>query len=363
MIEQTDERTIAGYNGSYAIKGNLGGIPMKSTIGMGFRADRAAVQLWHSPDRERLNNIANSIVFERSMNGWISEEFRFSSKWKAELGLRIDYFTFDVEDLLPADSNHIDLSGLNYQSLAQPKFNLIYSPVDNVHFFLNSGIGFHSNDARSVVLDKANHRLPLAAGGEVGTQIRYGSLLFSVAVWMLELENELVYVGDEGTTEDNGPSRRRGIDFSGRYQILNWLYADVDVNYSKGILLKEFFGEKLNSENLIPLAPRLTSTGGLNVIRPRGWEGALRYRLMADRPANELNTVTAEGYLVLDAAIGYRWEHWRLGLNVENMTNTEWNEAQFDTESKLFNEPEPLSELHFTPGTPLAFKGSFTYFF
>jgi outer membrane receptor for Fe3+-dicitrate len=251
MIEQTDDRTIAGYNGSYTIKGNLGGLPIKSTIGMGFRADRAAVQLWNSPDRERLSITANSIIFERSMNGWIKEELRLSAKWKAELGLRVDYFTFDVNDLLTADTNHTDLSGLNYQSLAQPKANLIYSPVDNIHFFLNSGIGFHSNDARSVVLDKANHRLPLAAGGEVGTQIRYGSLLFSVAVWMLELENELVYVGDEGTTEDNGPSRRRGIDFSGRYQILNWLYADVDVNYSKGILLKEFFGEKLNSENLM----------------------------------------------------------------------------------------------------------------
>lgn len=180
---------------------------------------------------------------------------------------------------------------------------------------------------------------------------------------MLELENELVYVGDEGTTEDNGPSRRVGIDFSGRYQLLDWLFADVDLNVSKGVLLKAFFGEKLNSENLIPLAPTLTSTGGLTVIRARGWEGALRYRLLGERPANEFNTVTAKGYLVFDAAIGYRWEHWRLGLNIENLTNTEWNEAQFDTESRLFNEAAPVSELHFTPGTPLALKGSFTYFF
>ncbi|MGB3075266.1 MAG: TonB-dependent receptor, partial [Chitinophagales bacterium] len=209
----------------------------------------------------------------------------------------------------------------------------------------------------------ATHRLPLAAGGEIGTQIRVGSLIFSVALWTIQLENELVYIGDEGTTENNGPSSRKGIDFSTRYQVLKWLYADVDVNYAKGFLLEDFFGEKLREDNIIPLAPQFTSTGGLTIIKPRGWEGALRYRLMGDRPANESNTVTAKGYLLLDAAVGYRWEHFRVGLNIENLTNTEWNEAQFDTESRLFDEPKPVSELNFTPGTPVAFKGSVSVYF
>ncbi|MEO6168810.1 MAG: TonB-dependent receptor [Chitinophagales bacterium] len=363
MIEQTDDRTFLGYNGYYAINGNLGSIPVRTTLGLGFRSDRTNVMLWHSPDRERLSVTGNSIVFERNMNGWIKEELNFTSQFKAELGLRIDYFTFDVNDLLPPDSMHTDISGYNYQSLAQPKLNLVYSPAENLHFFLNSGIGFHSNDARGVVQDQITHRLPLAAGGELGTQIRVGSLIFSVALWTLELENELVYIGDEGTTEDNGPSRRMGIDFSGRYQVLPWLYADLDMNYSKGVLLQDFFGDKLAEENIIPLAPRFTSTGGLTVIKPRGWEGALRYRMMADRPANESNTVTAEGYFVLDAAVGYRWNHVRIGLNIENLTNTEWNEAQFDTESRLFDESAPIDELHFTPGTPIAFKGSVSVFF
>ncbi|MBK9730173.1 MAG: TonB-dependent receptor [Chitinophagaceae bacterium] len=363
MIEQTDDRTIGGYNGSYSIPGNLGGLSVKTTFGLGFRTDRTNVMLLHSPDRERLSVTANAIIFERSMNGWIKEEINFTSQFKAELGMRIDYFTFDVNDLIPIDSFHDDLSGYNYQTLAQPKLNLVYSPADNIHLFLNSGIGYHSNDARSVVQDPATHRLPLAAGGEIGTQIRVGSLIFSVALWTIQLENELVYIGDEGTTENNGPSSRKGIDFSARYQVLKWLYADVDVNYAKGFLLEDFFGEKLREDNIIPLAPQFTSTGGLTIIKPRGWEGALRYRLMGDRPANESNTVTAKGYLLLDAAVGYRWEHFRVGLNIENLTNTEWNEAQFDTESRLFDEPKPVSELNFTPGTPVAFKGSVSVYF
>jgi hypothetical protein len=363
MIEQTDDRTFLGYNGHYAINGFLGNIPVKTTIGAGFRSDRTNVMLWHSPDRERMSVTANSNVFERNMNGWIREEISFTERFKAELGLRVDYFTFDLDDLVAGDTAHTDVSGYNYQVLAEPKINFIYSPQDNIHFFLNSGIGFHSNDARSVVLDKNNHRLPLAAGAELGSQIRLGDVLFSVALWTLELENELVYVGDEGVTEDNGPSRRNGIDVSCRYQILPWLYADADLNYARGFLLQDFFGEKLSEGNIIPLAPRITSTGGLTVKRPAGWEAALRYRFMGDRPANETNTVTAEGYFLLDAAFSYHWDKIRIGLNIENITNTEWNEAQFDTESRLFDEPAPVSELHFTPGTPVAVKGTVTVVF
>ena len=51
------------------------------------------------------------------------------------------------------------------------------------------------------------------------------------------------------------------------------------------------------------------------------------------------------------------------GLQVENLTDTEWNEAQFATESRLKNETEPVEELHYTPGTPFAIRGSISYSF
>ncbi|HMR89025.1 MAG TPA: hypothetical protein PKD51_12765 [Saprospiraceae bacterium] len=41
--------------------------------------------------------------------------------------------------------------------------------------------------------------------------------------------------------------------------------------------------------------------------------------------------------------------------------NTEWNETQFATESRLKNEVEPVVEIQFTPGTPLFVKGKLSY--
>ncbi len=49
-----------------------------------------------------------------------------------------------------------------------------------------------------------------------------------------------------------------------------------------------------------------------------------------------------------------------IGTVIENIFNTEWNEAQFATETRLQNEPKSVTELHFTPGTPFNARGFVT---
>ena len=48
---------------------------------------------------------------------------------------------------------------------------------------------------------------------------------------------------------------------------------------------------------------------------------------------------------------------------IENIFDVEWNEAQFDTESQLRGEAEPVSELHFTPGNPIGIQVGLGYRF
>jgi hypothetical protein len=363
-IEQDDYRTILGYNGSYAMGGQLGSMHIRTTFGAGFRADNIENQLWHAVSRVRLEQRAHANVYERNMYGYMKEEFIVTPQLHLEAALRSNYFTYDVEDLLPTDSTHTNYTGLNYQFLMAPKFNVAYYPSQNVSLFLNSGLGYHSNDARAVVQNTGNHRLPRALGAEVGTQIRVsGSAIFSLAFWGMDMTDELVYVGDDGRTQNKGPSRRRGIDFGTRIQFTKWLLMDLDLNYSKNILLQKFLGGELPGENLVPLAPTLTSTGGLTARLQSGFEASLRYRYIHDRPANESNTVVAPGYTIFDLTADYHTSKYKISLSVENLLNTEWNEAQFDTETRLFNETESVDELCFTPGTPIALKGGVTIFF
>lgn len=356
-IEQDDNRTIRGLNAHYTIPHKLGTMDNRFTIGTSFRADDIENALWHAEKRTRLDVRAHAMIHERSTGVYANEVFRFSDHFRAELGLRYDYFIFDVDDLLPNDTAHVNYSGYNYQLLLSPKLNLIYSADDHLQLFFNAGSGYHSNDARSVVQQPGVHHLPRAVGAEAGALAHAGNrLVVSAALWWMDLENELVYVGDDGTTENHGPSRRMGIDLSARLQITPWLFADVDVNVARNRFIDTLFGTELKTDYYLPLAPVATSAGGLTVKLKHGFEAGIRYRYMAQRPANESNTVVARGYNVIDLNANYTFRHFRVGLVIENLLNTEWNEAQFDTESRLPYESQPVEELNFTPGTPFAAK-------
>ena len=107
----------------------------------------------------------------------------------------------------------------------------------------------------------------------------------------------------------------------------------------------------------------MTVTGGLSVNNYKNFSGGVHYRYISDRPANEDNSIVAEGYFVADANISYEMNDITLGLSVENLFDVNWNETQFATESRLQNESNSVEEIHFTPGTPFSVKASIRYSF
>lgn len=363
-IEQSDFRIIHGLQTRYQQLYSLGKISSTFTLGASFRSDGIENALWHASRRKRLEVRANAQIHERSSSIYINDAFRFTDFFRLETGGRYDYFIFDVEDHIPTDSTHLNYSGYTYQTLFSPKLNAIFTINPGFQFFINSGSGYHSNDARGVVQEEKNHHLPRSWGAEVGTLAHIRShVTFSLALWWLDLENELVYVGDDGTTENKGESRRTGIDISLRCQLNAWLFADADLNVSKNVFINTLLGKQVKIDYHIPLAPVFTSAGGLSGKFNNGMEGSLRYRYMADRPANASNTIIAHGYGIFDASLQYKWRHFKIGLVVENIFNAKWNEAQFETESKLPLETKAVDELHFTPGTPLSEKVLIGYTF
>ena len=179
-----------------------------------------------------------------------------------------------------------------------------------------------------------------------------------MAYWYLYLEQEFVYIGDAGIVEPSGKTRRQGIDFSYRYQPLPWLYWNLDANYTYARAIEEPTGQ-----DYIPLAPDFTLVSGISVIHKSGFYGGLNVRYLGDRPANEDNSIIAKGYTVTDLNMGYKWKKISLGIQIQNLFNTDWNETQFATESRLQNEILPVEEIHFIPGTPFFIKTMIEYNF
>ncbi len=355
MIEQNDHRQIMGINARYSYYKSFGKVKAYTKVGGTYRGDHIDLSLWHSPDRLRMTPRTDHSVVETNMAFWVEESLTFSRFFRMQLGLRGDYFVFDVTDnldpALVADDGLPHGSGYEQAAILSPNLSLVLSPVRALDIFLNGGTGFHSNDARDVIYAQSSglKTLPRASGAELGIRLGGGSrFLASFSGWYLHLEEELVFVGDEGTTEPSGETRRLGIDAELRLQLAKWMWADVDLNLSNGRYVNEPDGA-----NYIGLAPRVTSQGGINFQHPSGIEGALRYRYVGDRPANEDNSVVALGYFIGNVIMAYRIKGFRIFAQLENILNTEWNEAQFDTESRLFNEQAPVSEIHFTPGNPI----------
>lgn len=201
---------------------------------------------------------------------------------------------------------------------------------------LQSGFSFHSNDTRVVVQQEDGRQiLPRAFGNELNLIAKpMPHLLAQAGIWHLHLGQEFVYVGDEGVVEPSGETSRLGASLSIRLQPASWLNADADFNYAfpraKGVP---------DAEAYIPLAPTFTSTGGLTASFPGGWSGSARYRYLGPRPANEDNSLKAEGYFLIDAAISYAFPKLELGIGVQNLLDTEFFHPKYsfhETDLKSF---------------------------
>lgn len=80
-------------------------------------------------------------------------------------------------------------------------------------------------------------------------------------------------------------------------------------------------------------------------------------------PLMNFNAVKASGYFITDISLAYAWKKFELLMSAENLFDREWREAQFETESRLQFEPNPVSEIHYTPGTPRFIKGGIIFKF
>ncbi|HEX9957320.1 MAG TPA: TonB-dependent receptor, partial [Fibrella sp.] len=302
---------------------------------------------------QTLNQIQIGNVNEMNAALFADEVVAVSSRFTVNAGVRLDYFRSQYEDRLTKSVTTKRAS----QAILSPKLNVYYTVNSGLQLYLNTGKGFHSNDARVVTAQNGREILPGAYGSDLGIIVKpFPKLLINAAAWYLWMQQEFVYVGDEGVVEPSGRSRRQGLDVSARYQFTKSLFADIDLNTAAPRSIDAESGQ-----NYLPLAPVFTSTGGLSVQTPYGLSGSLHYRYIADRPANEDNSIVATGYFITDMQLKYARRRYLLGLSVQNLLNTRWKETQFDTESRLRGETAPVEEIHFTPGTPFFARLSLTY--
>lgn len=344
QITQSENRTLFGSKHSYWNDWSLLGRDASTELGIGFRHDIINDNRLSRTFQKNtiLGDLAFGDIRETNLYLFTEEQVNLTNKLEVTTGLRYDWFSFNYNDALAASQPRVS------QGIFSPKLKLSYTVNPNLNLFVKSGIGFHSNDTRVVVARPGEQILPKAYGLDIGSIWKPSDkLLVNLALWRLNLDQEFVYVGDEGIVEAGGKTTRQGVELGLRYQFTPRLYASMDVNYTDPQAVDEAEGEQY-----IPLAPTFTSIGSLIYDNNKRFSGSLSYRLLGDRSANEDKSLIADGYFLLDMTANYRIGRFDIGLSIENLLNRDWKEAQFETESRLFSENSSVSEIHFTPGTP-----------
>lgn len=355
QIRQKENRHITGYNLSYQQDHGWAGKKAQFSTGLQARYDRINdIELSRTKNRTQTTaSIMLGDIQELNAGVFIQDKIILNPGWEITAGIRADFFTNRYNDQLAATTQ------TSTSAIISPKLSVNHRISEKVQLYWYNGQGFHSNDTRVAVAQNGKDVVTPAWGSDLGGIFKLGKkAMLQTAFWYLWMKQEFVYVGDEGVVEPGGKTQRIGWDLSLRYEIAKNLYSDLDISINNPRALNT-----PKAESYLPLAPRFTSVGGFTYRKASGWNGSLRYRYMGDRPANEDNSVVAKGYFVTDAAINYTMKKWEAGFTVQNLFDTKWKETQFDTESRLQNEPTPVSEIHFTPGTPFFARLSFSIFF
>ncbi len=388
-IEQNDSRWLYGGRTRLAHTWELFGRTVTSFVGIESRNDDIDLALYRQVRRNRFFTVNRLNVVERSFGGYVGNEVLLAEWVRFEFGLRADYLHFTGTNRLPRQAadptfDAVLITGTTSDHVLSPKANLVLTPWTDTDLYLNFGEGYHSNDARNALLGRGTDFSPLtkSLGYEFGTRTKQldGRLDAGAAVWLLDLDSELVFSGDGGNQETAaggnflpaGPSRRWGVDFEARYQITRWLVADYDLAYAD---------PRFENGDAIPLAPTLLMNGGLTAELLPGLSVALRSRYLDDRPAIEDRSLVARGYFLLDLIAQYRWRNVEVSLQALNLTNTDWREAQFADTSCVRREVgkatgcaaqpgkqrthavDPADDIHFTPGNPFGFYAGVKLYF
>lgn len=346
QINQKEERNSVGFESQIRKKSAYRGLNITTNAALGFRNDvMPNTVLSHTKNRETvLDLIQQGAITETNGFGYISSEI-IAGKWTINPALRFDLFGFNyINRLVTQPQKQTEL-----QTIWSPKINLLFKENDNLNFYFKAGKGFHSNDTRLIMEQTGKAKLPSSLGFDIGSSYKpFSRFLVNTALWYLHLEQEFVYVGDAGIVEPSGATLRKGFDFGLRYQITNKLFINADYTYTDAKSI-----DAIKAENKIPLAPKTTLVAGINYRAEKGFSGSIYSRYLGDRPANETNTIVAKGYCITDMNVGYAFNSGiEVGAIIQNIFDADWNETQFATESRLFNEASAVTEIHFTPGTP-----------
>ena len=355
QVHQQENRVQAGGNAEKTWFHTLEGLDMEEKLGVQLRYDGIrnlgiSNTFYRQPVRNN-SYLAPSLynVDETSLWFYGQNEIRWTSWMRSITSARSDTFWFDVQSIQPGFAYNAENSGNTSATALSPKFNLIFGPWEKTELFVNSGYSYHSNDARGTVQHyapdgtKTTPVSPLAwsRGAETGVRTQWvDGLNSTLAVWFLQMSDELVFVGDEGTTESTGATTRLGVEWTNFYKPTDWLTFDADFAFTQSRYRNATDpGCVAPSINVpangclpgysVPNAVGMVITSGVQVDLPEGFFGSLRLRSFGQDPLNNNATAWLGTTNILNLQTGWHNKAVKLEVEVFNLLDSKANDIAY----------------------------------
>ena len=357
QFSQKDERRVVGASASHAFEHTLAGWPARSAFGLQLRHDRIRVGLFDTEARRLLGTTRDDAVRQTQAGADVQTAVAFAPWLRAVFGLRADGARFAVASLADAAN-----SGRAADHLVSPKLALVFGPWRRTELFVNAGRGFHSNDARGTTArvdpksGEAVARVPglvAARGFELGARSEWlPGLQSSLALWRLDFDSELVYVGDAGATEPNRPSRRRGVEWNNRWSPRPWLLVDADLAWTHAR-----FADDDAAGNRIPNAIDKVASVALTLRAPGPWSASLQWRCLGAGALVEDDSVRSRSSVTTNLRVGRRLgARAELTLDVFNLLDRKVSDIEYFYTSRLPGEAAAVADRHLHPAEPRALR-------
>ena len=358
-FEQTDDRRIQGAWVNGETMSSLLGLPATWRWGSDLRFDAIdEVGLYKTASRQRLKTNRRDAVDELSLGSFGEVEIFLNERLRSSIGLRADYYDFEVSALRSAHS------GAGDAGLLSPKFNLAYRLADNLEAYASWGRGFHSNDVRgatyrgapdAVAPGLAREVLPGSEGAELGLRIESGeSFNATLVAFSLDIDSELSFVGDSGATEPKGASERTGVEINSFWQANNWLSL-----YGTWTWTDAAFKVDEGGGVHVPGASDQTFVFGANALWGNGFSASFKLRYLGDAPLVEDNSIRSEDSLLTLAGVSYRTGALEFTLEAFNPLDSDDADISYYYASRLPGEPSAgVEDIHFRPLEPRSIRAS-----
>jgi len=356
--QTTFERYFSGVGGQYSHHRELVGLAHKITTGFDLEAQR--------DDRRRYDNLLGERGQSRqqqdesalSQGLFIEDQIDLSEQWQATLGLRYDQVRLAVDDFYLADSRDDSGSrsledwnystGLSYRFT--PQQSLYARLASSFEIPTISELGNPQGGGFNSALQPAQ-----AFSRELGIKGEWPSLRYSLSLYRIELEDELVAFSLPAQPGRNfyrnaGESRRDGLELS-----LEWQFVDA-WRWSAAYAYNRYRFEDYQttagdfSGKRIPGIPRQTLFSELAYEHQGGYV-RLGVTAQARVYANDANTQSAPGYALFNLHLGKRFQ---LGeqslepyLGVDNLLGREYfDNLRINDGNARYFEPGPGRTLY-----------------